>query len=478
MQVTRLPLRITHDPRRVIFTFLVLSHERRIQRLIRQVGDMPADVVDQLLADIYARFQHRHAHFEEMIEEHYVRAIRHHTGFGTLSRPRQLLLGAYFSKEYSNQAVALFNPSIVAHPDQQGVAPGALRFVMSLRATGEGHLSSLEFRVGTISAEGEVSLDEAGRHSQLPELIEEKFYDRAFVQKRLPYLPGLDAAVLARLPRRFTLREAFQSLDVANQDDADQRRSHYDLLDLLEANYDVYFPDGELSERVIFPYSKREQVGIEDVRFVRFVHNDGSATYYGTYTAYNGRQINTQLIRTEDFIRFSVRTLHGAAVHDKGMALFPRKVNGQYVMTSRQDGENLFIMRSDDLYFWQEAQLLRTPEHPWELTQMGNCGSPIETEAGWLLLTHAVGPVRRYVLSACLLDLDDPTRVIGALQRPLMEPNEDEREGYVPNVVYTCGWLRHGDQIIIPYAMSDSYTGFARVSLPALVDALQATATA
>ncbi|MGB3617950.1 MAG: glycosidase, partial [Catalinimonas sp.] len=330
--------------------------------------------------------------------------------------------------------------------------------------TGEGHLSSIEFRSGTVDAAGDVTLDTPTGYSQLPEHIDEKHYNQGFLHERMPHMPDLRKELVAQLPERFTFREAVQTL--RGQPDM------WPLLDLLESNYDVTFLGGDLSERVIFPHSKREQVGMEDVRFVRFQQEDGSHTYYGTYTAYNGREINVQVIQTDDFLRFSVHTLHGAAVRDKGMALFPRKVGGQYVMTSRQDGKNLYLMRSADFFVWEEAELLRMPQHPWEFTQMGNCGSPIETEAGWLLLTHAVGPVRRYVLSACLLDLDDPSKVLGALSKPLMEPTDQEREGYVPNVLYTCGWLRHGEHIVIPYAMSDSYTGFARVGVRELVDEL------
>jgi predicted GH43/DUF377 family glycosyl hydrolase len=242
------------------------------------------------------------------------------------------------------------------------------------------------------------------------------------------------------------------------------------ILNYAEANYEISFNESTLvSERVIFPYSKNETVGMEDARFVKFTEDDGSITYYATYTAYNGRTFGTQLIETKDFLTFNIRTMHGSAVQDKGMALFPRKVNGKYVISSRQGGENLQIMYSDDLYHWKEYQQHRIPMEPWEFIQLGNCGSPVETKEGWLLITHAVGPFRKYSMGALLLDLDDPARIIGRLKNPLLEPLDNEREGYVPNVVYSCGSLVHNDELIVPYAMSDSCSGFAKISLPGLL---------
>ncbi|SDK72561.1 Predicted glycosyl hydrolase, GH43/DUF377 family [Catalinimonas alkaloidigena] len=471
MHVTRLPLRIAQDPRRVILMFLVIPRESRVQRVVNSICEMSDEHVDRLLGEIHEKFSHRHQHFVDIVHEHFCRIIRHNPHIQRMSTKRQLLVGCYFSKEYSNQAVALFNPSIVPHPDQKGLPDGAVRFIMSLRATGEGHLSSIEFRSGVVDARGEVTLDQPLHYSQMPEIVEEKVYTREFARMLAPFVPDLDREALEKLPESFTLREAFRALKISKNNTPAERRPIHSLLDLLEANYDFRFPrSNDISTQVIFPYSKRELVGMEDVRFVRFLQDDGSYIYYGTYTAYDGRQIHTQLIETTDFQRFSIRTMHGIAVKDKGMALFPRKINGQYVITSRQDGENLYIMFSDNLYIWEEMQLLRTPEYDWELIQLGNGGSPIETEAGWLLLTHAVGPMRRYVLSACLLDLEDPSKVIACLDKPLMEPTEEEREGYVPNVLYTCGWMQHGDEIIMPYAMSDSYTGFARFKIQELLD--------
>ena len=228
---------------------------------------------------------------------------------------------------------------------------------------------------------------------------------------------------------------------------------------------------GTIAETVIFPNSNAECMGMEDVRFVHFVDGD-TECYYGTYTAYDGKQINTQLIETSNFVDFKIRTLYGAAIADKGMALFPEKINGQYVMISRQGGEKINIMYSDDLYDWPKFELLMEPLYEWEMVQLGNCGSPIKTDKGWLLLTHGVGAMRTYVISAILLDLADPSKIIGRLKTPLIQADEKEREGYVPNVVYTCGLLRHADQLLIPYAVSDSATGFVSVDLNELLNEL------
>ena len=242
---------------------------------------------------------------------------------------------------------------------------------------------------------------------------------------------------------------------------------------LADSNYEISFAEGlALSERIIFPVSSNESNGIEDARFVRFTDDDGAVTYYATYTAYNGRDILPQLIETQDFLHFRVLTLNGDAAQNKGMALFPRKVDGRYAMLSRQDDENLFIMLSDNPHYWSDPQMLLRPAEPWESVKIGNCGSPIETKAGWLVITHGVGPMRKYCIGAALLDLNDPTKVIGRLRAPLLCPEGDEREGYVPNVVYSCGSLVHGNQLILPYAMSDTATAIASVSLDEILKAL------
>jgi predicted GH43/DUF377 family glycosyl hydrolase len=395
-----------------------------------------------------------------------------------LTRSRQLLIGALFSGEYSLEAAALFNPSIVPHPDQNGVPAGGLRFIMSLRATGEGHISSIEFREGIISPDGHIELTPVSRYVSLPEVLPNPGYRKKRFMIKLHEM-GFDnectAAVMDALAPEFTRSELAvrvasvrrESLPLSHE----TKRTLECIQWLADSNYELRFSDKlALSERILFPVSDNESNGIEDARFVRFVDDDGTVTYCATYTAYNGRAILPQLIETQDFLHFRVLTLNGGAVQNKGMALFPRRIGGRHAMLSRQDDENLFVMFSDNPHYWTDPHLILRPAEAWESVKIGNCGSPIETEAGWLVITHGVGPMRKYCIGAVLLDLDDPTRVIGRLREPLLCPVGVEREGYVPNVVYSCGSLIHGGQLILPYAMSDKAT--AIVSMP-IVDLLK-----
>ena len=375
--------------------------------------------VQENLNKIYFEFSHRHKNFEDQILKNYRRVEKFIEKKDELNKDIKFLIGAYFSNEYSLEAAALFNPSIVPHPDQSGTKNDSVRFVLSLRATGEGHISSIEFTEGEVDSEGDIELK---TRSGLSSPSDTFFEDGNSPSKTL------------------------QNTD-----------------------YYCRFPDTSLiDERVLFPFSKNEKMGMEDARFVKF--EDGN--YYATYTAYNGREINSKILITKDFINFEVRKLSGNGVRDKGMALFPRKIDGKYFMTSRQDGENLFLMKSENLFQWDDPVKIVLPRKPWEFVQLGNCGSPIETEHGWLLIIHAVGALRKYVISALLLDRDDPSKVIGFLNEPLIEPDESEREGYVPNVVYSCGSLIHRNYLIIPYAMSDSSCGFAKVKIDELIQQL------
>ena len=399
-----------------------------------------------------------------------------------LSPARELLIGALFSGEYALESSALFNPSIVPHPDQSDVPEGGLRFIMSLRATGEGHISSIEFRVGNISPEGDISFDAVSRFVTLPEVVPNPSYrKRRFIIKL--HEMGLDnncaRMVMESLSEEFTRSDLTASVARVRRETRpishEFRRTFESIRWLADSNYELRFPERlALSERIIFPVSPNESNGIEDARFVRFTEDDGTIMYYATYTAYNGREILPQFIETPDFLHFRILTLNGGAAQNKGMALFPRRVNGRYAMLSRQDDENLFIMFSDNPHFWSDPQLLLRPAEAWEAVKVGNCGSPIETEAGWLVLTHGVGPMRKYCIGAALLDLDDPTKVIGRLREPLLSPDSNERDGYVPNVVYSCGSLHHGQNLILPYAMSDQATAVASVSLDELLGALRA----
>jgi predicted GH43/DUF377 family glycosyl hydrolase len=479
LRVERLDLCLQADPRRVLLRRYPTSGVEQARNVISRVLALPQSELPPFIEAIMQDFEGRHRDFRQVILERY-REIRHLLATDQdLSEERQMLLGASFSMEYSLECAALFNPSIVPHPDQTGLSEGALRFILSLRATGEGHISSITFRVGTVDAEGVVQIEPASRFVVEPKAVPNPTYERALFGRKLHEL-GLSSAftrrVVQALDDEFTLQELRDELKREHwrgrnlEPEADQIANLDDkILSLALSNYQVRFrPDQEISEQVLFPVTPSQSNGIEDARFVRF--EDG--TYYGTYTAYDGRMIMPQLVETEDFVNYRFITLNGPAVKNKGMALFPRKINGLYTMLGRQDGENLTLMMSDNIHFWNESEVIVRPKFPWELVQIGNCGSPIETEAGWLVLTHGVGPTRKYSIGVLLLNRDDPSRVIGRLEQPLLSPNSEEREGYVPNVVYTCGAMVHGENLIVPYAVSDSATKFARVNLAELLNAM------
>ena len=468
------------DRSRVLLRPFRPTSEGIARRIVAQVMALPEATVAELLSTVMTHFGGRHHGVAAYLQRRF-----HHVGHLVAGsrRPglkRRALIGSYFTHEYSPESAALFNPSIVEHPDQGGLAPGELRFILSLRATGEGHISSITFRVGVISARHRVTLTQPVDFATEPEPVPNVTYDGPLFARKLNELGELNAfsqQVLGQLPGCFTMSDLRAQLSPerpgADAPDPSDERTARGMLLLAESNYEVRFAEGQpVSQRVLFPSTPTQSNGIEDARFVRFRENDGTLTYYATYTAYDGRMILPQLLETPDFLHFKFITLNGPAVQNKGMALFPRRIGGQYAMISRQDDENILIMFSDNLHFWSQPRLLLAPEQPWEFVKLGNCGSPIETERGWLVLSHGVGAMRTYCLGAFLLDRNDPTRVIGRLHEPLLSPNETEREGYVPNVVYTCGALLHGRTLIIPYAMSDSATSFASVSLDRLLDAL------
>jgi len=453
----------------------------RALRICANVTALPESEVHALWKQVKAEFGERHAKTQRFLLSRFEQVrplLKAAQGF---SEERALLLGAYFTHEYSLEAAALFNPSIVPHPDQSDLTPGSLRFVLSLRATGEGHISSITFRTGTLDAENNIAINAPTRYSLEPEQVPSASYDKALFERKLREL-GLvgdfTRKALQHLGPSFTLDELRAAISHATghlgtrdqQTEAVARKT----LMLAQSNYEVKFPpDSRLSERVLFPTTPSQSNGIEDARFVLFRHDDGTSTYYATYTAYDGKLILPQFIETPDFLHFKFITLNGPAVQNKGMALFPRKINGHYVMLSRQDYENIYVMFSDHLHFWYSAQRVLEPKFPWEFTQLGNCGSPLETEAGWLVLSHGVGAMRKYCIGAFLLERDDPTKVIGRSREPLITPNENEREGYVPNVVYSCGSLLHGGQLVIPYAMSDYATTFATLPLDEVLAAME-----
>jgi predicted GH43/DUF377 family glycosyl hydrolase len=422
----RQALHLRPDPARVIVRpFKPATEPRdlnptdkaRANHIVARVLALEPKAAASLLADVLENFQGRHHNLLETFELRADEMEAALSAHGAFSETQRRLIGAYFLNEYSFEASALFNPSIVPHPDQRGTPEGGLRFVLSLRAVGEGHVSSLTFRAGTIASDGGLTVDPTTRLASSPKV-------------------------------------------------------NYRIAGPLGDEVEVVFQDGlGISERVIFPVTEYQSQGIEDARFVEF-SDGGRKTYYATYTAYTGRAIRSELLETSDFLSFRMSPLQGTAALNKGMALFPRRINGKYAMIARQDNENLYLIYSNDLYRWDGGQAILKPQFPWEFVQIGNCGSPIELDEGWLLLTHGVGPVRKYSIGAALLDKNDPSRVLARSVEPLLHPEPSEREGYVPNVVYTCGAMRHNDQIILPYAVSDTYSNFATIEIAALMKAM------
>jgi len=424
--INRQSLYLRPDPTRVVVRpFKPATEPRdlnptdkvRANHIVGRVLRLDAEAAAQQLSDVLDNFEGRHRNLIDIFDtraQEMEGALEPHA---ELNKTQRRLIGAYFLNEYSFEASALFNPSIVRHPDQSGAPENGCRFILSLRAVGEGHISSLTFRSGAIAADGSVAVDPTARLAAVPRVL-----------RRTPTPNG----------------------------------------DAIEVEFRN---DEELSERTIFPITDSQSNGIEDARFVEF--DDGKRrTFYATYTAYNGRAIRSELIETMDFRSFRMTPLGGSAARNKGMALFPRKIDGRYAMIGRQDNENLYLIYSDDLYTWEGGHPILKPEYPWEFVQIGNCGSPIELDDHWLLLTHGVGPVRKYSIGAVLLDKKDPSQVIARSRDPLVRPEPNEREGYVPNVVYTCGAMRHADQIILPYAISDTYSNFATIKIAALMQAV------
>ena len=467
------------DSSRVITKSFFPGGEDRIRDIIDRVISLSDIDAEHVLEGLKRNFESRHKDILEAFKENFQRVRRFIPSEHKLTDKKRLLIGAYFTHEYSIQSAAFFNPSIVPHPDQSGLGPGELRFVMSFRSTGEGHVSSIEFRSGVFKQDNSTVFDPVSRYVERAEKVKnQKYYLENFNRKldEMGWKNECSETILSQLKEEFTYDELMKARDGYKKPKhlrAMDKRTIDHMLWLARSNYEIRFDqEHSISERVIFPVSENESSGIEDARFVRFVDDDGEVTYYATCTAFDGRSILPQIIVTKDFLHFRMITLNGEYAKDKGMALFPRRINGRYVMISRVDGENMYIMTSDNVHFWEEAERLQEPVEPWEFIQIGNCGSPIETPEGWLLLTHGVGPMRQYFIGAILLDLDRPNRVIGKLRDPLLVPNRDEREGYVPNVVYSCGALIHNEELIIPYAMSDQASAIAVVSVGDLLSAL------
>jgi len=406
------------DKRKVIARFLEIIDTAHLQSIIKRAVELDKDKTSSMLKLVMAEFSKRHKNIEEIFMGHYLRVAGIAESMGaTLSKEKKLFIGALFTLEYSYESTSLFNPSVVQYPKQNNLKKGQIRVVFSFRAVGEGHISSIIFRCAIIDRNNDIYLEPISRFASIPEVNIEKLKDT-----------GL---------------------------------------------YEVSFPaDQMISERVLFPVSATESNGMEDARFVRFTQDNGEHIYYATYTAYDGSLILSQLLETKDFHHFKMSTLNGSFAKDKGMALFPRKINGNYAMISRSDGENLYLMYSDNINIWDNAKKIQEPQQPWEMVKIGNCGSPIETKEGWLLLTHGIGPMRKYCIGVELLDLNDPSKIIAKMEQPLISPTEEERDGYVPNVVYSCGSILVRDKLIIPYATSDSVSSIAVIGINELLDKL------
>ncbi len=490
--IHRKSIRFYSDPKRVIVRFFFPGPESRVQSIIQKVIDMPEEAAHLSLNRTLRDFSARHRNISKIFHKHFDRVRDIMNGrigdLSDMSINKKLLIGAFFSSEYSIESAAFFNPSMVEDPDQTGLQEGQKRVIISFRATGEGHISSIAFRGGILDAKNNLELIPTGRLIDEAENVynysynKETFFQKLYEVYGVCELPGENVVVdhlVSRLNSEFDYNELYRAIDEIKrelQPDESQRKMLQIISWLGDSHYRIKFSlDTGISDRVIFPISAAESNGIEDARFVKFTNEDGLERYYATYTAYNGVSIMPMMIETKDFYHFKVKPIHGENAQNKGMALFPRKIKGKYAMLSRIDGINNYIMFSEKINLWHEAIPLQQPKFPWEFIQVGNCGSPIETEFGWLVITHGVGPMRKYVISAILLDLEDPTKVIGQLNEPLLMPNEEEREGYVPNVVYSCGSIINNDELVIPYAMSDTASTYATISLKELLTNLLPT---
>jgi predicted GH43/DUF377 family glycosyl hydrolase len=484
--VNRIPVVLYPDPNRVITRFFMPGKEDRAQSIIQKICDLPEKKAQEIIKELCRDFSNRHRNIKKKFIDHY-NNVKHlieetDTATDTMSEEKKLLIGSYFTSEYSIESTAFFNPSIVEDPDQSNLEQGQKRVILSFRATGEGHISSIVFRNGIIDGNNNITIIPPGRFVDVPEEIKRHVYEKKSFLKKLEEMhiyKDVVGMVMDRLGDNFIYGELLKSIE--------ETKKHLELTPTKEkvlhainwvasSHYEISFsPDTAISERVIFPVSYSESNGIEDARFVKFTREDGSTTYYATYTAYNGYTILPKLMETKDFFHFKIMPFHGSYAQNKGLALFPRKINGKYAMISRCDGFNMYVMFSNNINIWEQAHLIRCPKYPMEFVKIGTTGSPIETEEGWLLITHGVGPMRTYTLGAVLLDKNDPRKVIAHLKEPLLAPNGNEREGYVPNVVYSCGSLLINGELIISYGMSDYASSFATVSIEALFRELNKT---
>ncbi|MCK3684931.1 glycoside hydrolase family 130 protein [Maribellus sp. YY47] len=485
--VNRKGIKFCPDASRVIARFLYTGDERALNT-IRSVIGMSENSVMQILNPVLRDYSLRHRNISKIFEKHFNK-IAHlleklNVGPDSLNTSTKILIGSYFTMEYSIESAAFFNPSIVEHPDQSETGPNEKRVIISFRATGEGHISSIVFRTGVLDKNNNLSIEPVGKMLEEAEHIRRYVYEKKSFKRKLNEMKDVHAIIpsgliLDKLNNTFTygeLRDCIKDARKSLHLTAEKEALFNQIIWLASSHYELDFSlDTNISERVIFPVSLNEKNGIEDARFVKFVDDNGEISYYATYTAYDGTSVMPKMLDTTNFYHFRILPLHGEIAQNKGMALFPRKVNGKYAMLCRLDGFNNYIAFSDNISVWRNAKLLQQPKFPWEFIQVGNCGSPIETDEGWLVITHGVGPMREYALGASLFDLQNPEKEIGRLKSPLLMPNAEEREGYVPNVVYSCGSIIHNGELIIPYAMSDYASTYATVNLHELLNELKSS---
>lgn len=483
LKVNRQNIRILPDSKRVITRFF--GHgDTKANSIISKIISLNDEEADTYLNNVLREFAKRHRNITKIFGRHYQntrnRVCDLMGGQDNLSNSKKLLIGSYFTMEYSLESAALFNPSIVEHPNQCGLEVGQKRVVISFRATGESHISSIVFRSGIAEADGTITLDAQGNYISEAEIIKAHVYDKEefkIILGEHNIQDNISREILEKFGDFFyftELKGVVNDFQNSRELTLDEKKTITQIMWLARSHYEIVFSqDTDISERVIFPVSRTESNGVEDARFVRFEDLNGEVTYYATYTAYDGYTILPKVLETKDFYYFKNLPLHGDCTKDKNFAFFPKKINGKYAMLSRLDGVNQYIMFSNEINIWDKAELLQKPELGWELVQLGNCGSPIETKQGWLLIMHGVGPMRKYSIGAMLLDLYEPQKVIARLKEPLIVPNEDEREGYVPNVVYSCGSMVHNNNLIIPYAVSDHSSSFASINLDEVLNAME-----
>jgi len=465
------------DESRVIAKRLHLD-ELRTKKIIEDICNIPEEKSKKLLDEILKNFKRRHKNLKRILKNNFDKIIADLDGndYDHLNIENKLLIGAYFTNEYSIEAAALFNPSIVADPFQNHTKPGELKVIISFRAVGEGHMSSVVFRSGILNKHGNIRMNDMSHLVEKANLIESPEYNKKNFIMKMKELNEFESVkdIFDQLLNDFKLKELNEAVERFKKNSQlrkNAKQAIQSLYWLARSNYEIEFDNStNLSERVIFPRSQTDIKAIEDVRFTPFNDSKENTIYCGTYTAYNGSSILPQLLETKDFYNFRISTLTGSGSQNKGMALFPEKINGKYAMISRNDNVNLYIMFSDNIYHWENPQLLREPRYEWEFIQIGNSGPPLKTEKGWLVLTHAVGPMRTYTIGAILLDLNNPLIIIGEIKEPILIPKESERNGYVPNVVYSCGGIIHNSYLILPYAASDTRSGIVKFKLNDLLE--------